>query len=67
MVDDIPGTPITVRVDGFSFHGRYRQLSGNRLEVYTDRSDWVMFIGREAIEDLARDMLRRIAHKERLS
>ncbi len=64
MADEIPGTPITVQVDGRPFSGHYRRLSGNRLEVYTHRSDWVMFIGPQALEDLAREMLSRIARKE---
>ncbi len=66
MEDDVPGTPITVQVDGRPFSGHYRKLSGHRLEVYTDRSDWVTFIGPDDIEEQARDMLSHIARKERL-
>jgi hypothetical protein len=61
---DSEGTPITVQVDGRQFSGHYRRLSGNRLEVYTERNAWVTMIGPESIEEQARELLFRLARME---
>lgn len=65
MVADAEATPITVLVDGRVFSGHYRRLAGNRIEVYTQGTSWMAFIGPQRVEDLAKDMLAGIARLER--
>ncbi len=59
------GTELVAVVDGRLVFGHYRDVEGNRIEVYTARSRWVAFIGAATKEDQAKVMLMSIARAER--
>jgi len=65
-MDGSQGARIRVWYDGQSITGQYRVLSGNRLEVSTDRSTWITNVDDvDPVEAQAEALLSRIEFEQR--